>query len=78
VEMVGDRDPKGGVTPEEKHERSGDASVTELTLPCAFVRKRGPPDPRFLARIIRTQAHTHARTHARTQARTHARTHART
>lgn len=26
---------------------SGDASVTELTLPCAFVRKRGLASPRF-------------------------------
>jgi len=61
--------PKGGVTPEEEHERSGDASVTELTLPCAFVRKRGSSFPRAC-----THAHVHA--HAQTferDRRTHAR-----
>lgn len=50
--------------PRRSKQPSGDASVTELTLPCAFVRKRGLPDSRFL-RITHAATYTCARTPAR-------------
>lgn len=65
MEMVGDRNPRGGggESLPRRSKLSGDASVTELTLPCAFVRKRGLPDLRFLhTPRTRTRARAHTRT----------------
>lgn len=65
MEMVGDRNPRGGggESLPRRSKLSGDASVTELTLPCAFVRKRGLPDLRFL-HTPRTRTRARARAHA--------------
>lgn len=69
MEMVGDWNPRGESLP-RRSKLSGDASVTELTLPCAFVRKRGLPDSRFLCI-------THAATYTCTYGRTHVHVHPR-
>lgn len=61
MEMVGDWNPRGGESLPRRSKLSGDASVTELTLPCAFVRKRGLPDSRFLC-ITHAATYTCART----------------
>lgn len=61
MEMVGDWNPRGESLP-KRSKPSGDASVTELTLPCAFVRKRGPLDSRFLC-ITHAVTYTCARTY---------------
>lgn len=50
--------------------------MTELTLPCAFVRKRGLPDSRFLC-ITYAATYTRARTHIHTRTRTSSRIFAR-
>lgn len=68
MEMVGDWNPRRGVILPRRSELSGDASVTELTLPCAFVRKRGLPDSRFLCI---THAATYTCAHQRTSPRTY-------
>lgn len=72
MEMVGDRNPRGGggESLPRRSKLSGDASVTELTLPCAFVRKRGLPDLRFLhTPRTRTRARAHTHTYTCTSAR---------
>lgn len=67
MEMVGDWNSRGrGESLPRRSKLSGDASVTELTLPCAFVRKRGLPDSRFLC-ITHAATYTRARTRTRTR-----------
>lgn len=65
MEMVGDWNSRGESVP-RRSKLSGDASVTELTLPCAFVRKRGLPDSRFLC-ITHAATYTCARTYTHTR-----------